>query len=282
MNNKKEFRADLHCHSTCSDGSNSPMELLNIAKQAGLLGLSITDHDTIEAYTDELFSKSLEFDIRLLPGIELSTAWNETPVHILGYGFNLKASSIVSFIEENQMRRNRRNSLILEKLSQKKIDVTEEDLKTIVNPSGIKKSIGRPHIAEIMVRKGYVGSMQEAFDKYLKEGACCYVPGFRFTPNDAIASIQSAGGKAVLAHPHFIRKGKLLKFLLSLPFDGIECYYGTLHKSQEIPWVKIAREKGWIATGGSDYHGAFKPNIPLGCSYVDEPIFEKLVGQSNE
>lgn len=274
-----EFRADLHCHTLCSDGSDTPLELLKKAKETGLSGLSITDHDSIEAYTPELFSAAEALGIRLLPGIELSSEHQNDTVHILGYGFDLHSSSLLSFIQEMQERRANRNRAILEKLRQKKILIEEEELQELAKNSGGKKSIGRPHIASLMIKKGYVGSMQEAFERYLKEGTCCYVPGFKFTPQDAVSAIQKGKGKAVLAHPHFIKKGKLLKSLLSLPLDGIECYYGTLHKRQEAPWVKIAKDKGWIATGGSDYHGIFKPHISLGCSWVNEPTFQQLLIQ---
>src|SRR5690606_9035228 len=116
-----------------------------------------------------------------------------------------------------------------------------------------KRTIGRPHIAQLMLIKGYVSSHQEAFEFYLKEGATCYTPGVKSTPEEVIQEIHSANGKAVLAHPHFLKGKTFLRQLLHLPFDGIECYYAKLPKGYELPWVKIAKERGWIATGGSDY-----------------------------
>jgi predicted metal-dependent phosphoesterase TrpH len=175
-----------------------------------------------------------------------------------------------------QKRRGERNRALLAKLKQRKMLIEEEELLAFARKLEKKKTVGRPHIAALMVQKGYVGSMQEAFDRYLKEGGLCYVSGFKYTPQDAIDQIRQAGGKAVLAHPHFIKKGALLKKLLSHPFDGIECYYANLPKALEAPWLKIAKEKGWIATGGSDYHGTFKPHISLGCSWVGEETFRKL------
>lgn len=275
MKSSTNFRADLHCHSVCSDGSDTPLELIIKAKETGLSGISITDHDTIEAYTPDLFSSAQSLGIRLLPGIEFSSEWKDSTVHVLGYGFDLKSHPLLAFIEEMQKRRNQRNRSILQKLEAKKIIVTEEELASLVT-SGMKKTIGRPHIAELMVKKGYVKTFRDAFDDYLKEGASCYVGGFKFTPLDIIQVIHEAKGKAVLAHPHFIKNGSYLGSLLTFPFDGIECYYGTLLKHQERPWVKIAKQKKWIATGGSDYHGAFKSHITLGCSWVDEATFQSL------
>ncbi len=273
------FRADLHCHSVCSDGSDTPLQLLELAKKSGLSGLSITDHDTIEAYSPELMESAREIGIRLLPGVELSTEFGKNTIHILGYGFDLQSSHMNYFLEEMQQRRNIRNREILKKLKEKNIIVTEIELAALVT-FGMKKTIGRPHIAQIMLKKGYVKSIQETFLSYLSEDSPCYVPGFKFTPLDAIQVIHDAKGKAILAHPHYIQKG-VLNSLLALPFDGIECYYSNLLEYQERPWVKIAKDKNWIATGGSDYHGQFKPQINLGCSWVDETTFNQL-SQSNK
>lgn len=269
-----EFRADLHCHSTCSDGSDSPLELLKKAKEIGLKGLSITDHDTLEAYTPELFSLAEQLGIFLLPGVEISSEMEGKAIHVLGYGFNLDSPSLHLFLEEMQRRRRERNRAILEKLAKKKMVLTEEELLAFAQRA--KKAIGRPHIAELMVKKGYVATPQEAFDRYLKEGGPCFASGFRFTPREVIDEIHEARGKAVLAHPHFFPKGPFLRRLLDFPFDGLECYYAQLPKELERPWIQIAKEKGWIATGGSDYHGALKPHLPLGCSWVDESTFLAL------
>lgn len=274
-----EFRADLHCHSTFSDGSDTPSQILDKAKEIGLHGLSITDHDTIEAYTPELFSRAEDRGIRLLPGIEISSELNDSVVHILGYGFDLHSDSFRSFLAEMQTRRNERNRALLKKLQERHIQVTEEELFGIARKAEKKKTIGRPHIAELLVQKGVVSTHQEAFDRYLKEGAMCYVPGFKFTPGDAVDAIQKAKGKAVLAHPHFLKKGRFLRALLSLPFDGIECYYAHLPKELEAPWLKLAKERGWIATGGSDYHGSFKPKISLGSSWVNLATFDRLISR---
>lgn len=266
-----EFRADLHCHTTCSDGSDAPLELLQKAKQAGLSGLSITDHDTIDAYTPEVFAMAESLGIRLLSGVELSSEYEHNTVHVLGYGFDLQSTALIDFLQEMQKRRGERNCLILQRLNDFKMFVTEDELA-----NEALGTAGRPHIAALLVKKGYVKSVAEAFAFYLKEGACCYVPGFKFTPLDAIEVIHKAKGKAVLAHPHFIKKGTFLNALLDLPFDGIECYYGTLLEHQERPWIKKATQKGWIKTGGSDYHGTIRPHISLGCSWVDEATFQSF------
>lgn len=271
-----EFRADLHCHTNCSDGCDDPAVLLHLAKQANLQGLSITDHDTIDAYTPELFAEAEKLNLRLLPGIELSSELDNVSVHILGYGYDLRSESLIRFLEDLQRRRNERNRIILEKLSKRKLPITEQELFDFAYQARGKRTIGRPHIAQLMVNKGYVSSIQEAFQLYLKEGGFCYAPGIHITPEMAIEEIHKAKGKAILAHPHFLRRGSFLRKILAFPFDGIECYYANLAKELEAPWLQIAKEKKWIATGGSDYHGHLKPFIPLGASWVNEQTFHAL------
>ena len=273
----EEFRADIHCHTNCSDGSDDPIALLHLAKEVGLQGLSITDHDTLSAYTPKLFETAKELGIEILPGIEISSEWERASVHILGYGFDLEDIAFRTFLEEMQLRRGERNRGILEKLAKFKMPISEKELQALADQLPYQKTIGRPHIAQLMVQKKYVSTTQEAFEKYLKEGACCYSPGIKYTPRDVIEKIHLAKGKAVLAHPHFIKRGHFLKSLLSLPLDGIECYYAKLPKAQEIPWLQMAKDRNWIATGGSDYHGALKPHITLGCSWVNRTIFDKLL-----
>jgi len=137
--------------------------------------------------------------------------------------------------------------------------------------------VGRPHIAFFLEKKGVVSSFQEAFEKYLREGASCYVLGDKFTSEEVIGYIHAAGGKAVLAHPHFLKKMKLKSALLSLPFDGIECYYAYFPLHVEKTWLALAEKKKWITTGGSDYHGSVKPQNLLGGSWVGWESFQKLL-----
>ncbi len=274
----KEFRADIHCHTNCSDGSDTPLELLQYAAQADLQGLSITDHDTTDAYTPEFFCKAQEYGIAILPGVEISSELHGVSVHILGYGYDLDDPGLKNFLQQIQYKRAERNRAILKLLQAQNICITEEELQSFAQ----HRTIGRPHIAQLMMDKGYVLNIREAFEKYLKEGSCCYVSGIRFHPEEVIGEIKKAGGKAVLAHPCFIKKGAFLRELLDLPFDGIECHYARLDKALEKPWLKIAKKRNWIATGGSDYHGSFKPHIPLGCSWVSEHIFNELQSRAKK
>lgn len=270
-----EFRADLHCHSLCSDGTDTPEELLEKAHLAGLQGLSITDHDTLAAYTPALYEKSRQLKIALLEGAEVSSEWGPFSVHILAYGKKLLSASFLEFLSEMQERRKERNSAILEKLKELGMVIAPEELASIET-----RSPGRPHIAALLVEKGHVSSVQEAFDLYLKEGAPCYPFGCKYTPEEVIDAIHSSGGKAVLAHPHFLGKtpqtAACKNALLGLPFDGMECYYAAFSEASSAPWLSLAKEKGWIVTGGSDYHGTIKPHLSLGSSWTGKEAFDRL------
>jgi len=265
------YRADLHCHSTCSDGTLSPSELLHLAKEKSLSGIAITDHDTLDAYTDELFTEAKSLGVHLFVGVEFSTRHKGYPVHLLGYGVQ-KTEEILAFCALHQKRRFMRNRAILENLKRLSIVIEEEELG---DPSA--RTVGRPHIAQILLERGVVSSIQEAFDRFMGEGKPCFEPGESFTPEETIKMIHKAHGKAFIAHPHLVKKSSALKELLEMPFDGIECYYGR-YSPQEKKWLGIAKEKGWLISGGSDFHGSVKPHIELGCSWVDEENAIKLFG----
>ena len=265
------FRADLHCHTTCSDGTVSPREIIKLAKQVGMSGLSITDHDTIEAYQSAVSCAKTE-GLELIPGVEFSTTHRGVSIHILGYAFSLKSDAIHSLCKKHRERRIKRYLAILEKLEQNDMPISEGELLS-AHPEG---SIGRPHIALAMMQKGYVSSVDQAFKKYLGEGKLCYTKGHAFPVEETIDVIHKGGGLAVIAHPHLIRNASITQDLLNMPFDGIEGYYARFPPSEELKWIEIGKEKGWFITGGSDFHGEVKPHLPLGCSWVGPETFQLL------
>lgn len=268
------FRADLHIHSTCSDGTMTPEDILLEAKKVSLQGISITDHDSYSCYTEEFFHLAKKLNILILPGVEISSVEKEEKVHILAYGFDLKSITFSKFLEEICLRRKERNIEILEKLFQRNIKISIEQL---YGNSSSSVAIGRPHIAKILVDKGYVSSFKKAFDLYLKDHGSCYVTGRYFSPKEVLEQIHMAKGKAVLAHPHVIDKSNVIKNLLDLPFDGIEAYYAKMLPVREKKWIDIAKKKGCLITGGSDFHGKIKPHIPLGCSWATKEVFDQLL-----
>lgn len=270
------FRADLHCHTTCSDGSKSPQEIIELAALT-LQGLSITDHDSIKAY-DSVLPLAKSAGLLLISGIEFSSMHLGTSIHVLGYAFDLQSEFIHNLCQRHVQRRKERNLGILELLTKKNVPISEDDL-IAANPLLKDKeqhTIGRPHIAKAMMMKGYVETIQEAFQRYLAENACCYVSGTPISTQETIDTIHEANGFAVIAHPHLIGNARAVKQLLEMNFDGIESYYAKLSFNQERKWIDIACKKGWLITGGSDFHGDFKPQIPLGCSWTTEETFRKL------
>ncbi len=266
-----EFRADLHCHSTYSDGSLSPLELIQLAIKKGLQGLSITDHDTIGAYPEAIVYGQ-QHHVTVIPGIEFSASHNGKPVHILGYAFDLNSPSIRALCNNHKTRRQQRNQAMMDRLAALEMPIDNADLPTTITGG----TIGRPHIASAMMKRGYVTSVQEAFKKYLREGGAAYVPGSRITIEETIQAIHDAKGLAVIAHPHLVADEQTITYLFNMPFDGIEAYYCLFPLDRCQRWLKAAQKRDWFITGGSDFHGDVKPNIPLGASWTPEATFQRL------
>ncbi len=271
------FKADMHCHSTCSDGSFTPAELIAHAKEKGLSAIAITDHDTISAYHLSNYRIAEELGIILCPGVEFSCSYRSRSIHILGYGFERSNSALAEFCNQHAQRRKVRNLRILQKLRLQGMYISEEELNSFNIPV-----VGRPHIAQLMVEKNYVKTIREAFHKFIGENKPCFDPGPVFSVPQTIEVIQQAKGKAFIAHPHLIPYKNVIKYLLSLPFDGIECYYAKIAPQQEKKWLDIAQKKEWLISGGSDFHGSFKPDLQLGCSWINEENFQKIYNQRYE
>lgn len=266
------FRADLHCHSTFSDGSQTPEEIIRQAKESGLSGLSITDHDTIDAYKTA-FLLAAKYNLDLIPGVEFSAVHRSHSVHILGYSFSLKNLLIQQLCQKHFQRRIHRYKAILELLARENMPISEKEL---IEQYPSHTNIGRPHIALVMMKHGYVKSIEEAFFRFLGEGKSCYVRGESFSVEETIRVIHEGGGLAIIAHPHLMKRSDILKDLLEMNFDGIEGYYANFGLEVNKRWIEIGKKKNWIITGGSDSHGNIKPQISLGCSWVDEATFDIL------
>lgn len=264
------FRADLHCHTVFSDGAMTPEGLLQHAKEVGLSGISITDHDTIEAYS-QAPDIAKRLGILLGNGVEFSSVFQKMSVHVLAYDFDLESPAISKLCARHQQRRTDRNKSILENLIRLGMPILEEELLSIG-----ERSVGRPHIAYLMVKKGYVSSIKEAFNHYIGDGKPCYAPGVGITVEETLEIIHQAKGKAFIAHPHLLERARKIKELLKMPFDGIECHYAKFPPEQERRWIQIAKERGWLISGGSDFHGSVKDYIQLGSSWVDEETFYKI------
>lgn len=268
----KDFRADLHSHTIYSDGSFTPHALIDHAIEGGLSALVITDHDTVDAYP-EAIPYAKEKGLILGTGVEFSSVYKKRNVHILGYDIDVAHPFLLEFCALQQKRRKYRNSQILQKLKRFRFEISEEELE---EQESFHRTIGRPHIAKIMVEKGYVKSIREAFSHFIGDGKCCYEQGDTASVDEVVDVIKQVKGKVFLAHPHLFQEGSFVKEILSHSFDGIECYYARCPKEKERRWLKIAKEKSLLISGGSDFHGAMKPHIPLGCSWVSQEEFLKI------
>ncbi len=272
------FRADLHCHSIYSDGTDTPLELIQKAVAIGLQGLSITDHDTLSAYPEALEAAKAE-GLFLLPGIEFSSMEEKDSVHILAYSFSSTHALLTQFCSAHHQRRKERNLAILDLLAAKGMPISEKEMVHSIpcDPKQIlTRTIGRPHIAMAMIKKGYVASVTEAFHSFIGDNKPCFVPGKYFSVDETIETIHRVNGFAILAHPHLLSSASLMRRLMEKPFDGLEGYYAKMPKTKEQRWIDQGRKKNWIITGGSDYHGSVKPHIPLGVSWVDATTFQIL------
>ena len=269
------FRGDLHCHSNCSDGAFSPEELIDSAIEIGLSALSITDHDTIDAY-EVAACYAKKKGLILGTGVELSCEYKKKSAHVLAYDFSLKDPGLLAYCDRLQKKRERRNKDILDRLRRLRIIIEEEELIADYPDA----SIGRPHIAALMVKKGYVRSLQEAFRLYIGDQRCCFVAGEPFPVAEALSVIHKASGKAFLAHPHLYSDRSIVEDILSLGFDGLECYYGRSPLYKGGVWLKVAEKKGLLVSGGSDFHSLANERASLGSSYVGKDLFSEIFNQN--
>lgn len=275
MEKTLSFRADLHCHSIHSDGSLSPGELFQAARAARLQGLSITDHDTTAAYNLCSFQEAEKWGITLLPGVEISTLHRGKRLHLLGYSFSLaEGTALQGLLQEQRKKRRVRIYAMLQRLSDLGIALTCEELEK--ERGGEGSFLGRPDLAQLLWKKRWVSSPAEAYHRYIGDGAPCYVEGDYCTTQEAIALLHEAGGVAVIAHPHLIRKREEIIALESLPIDGLEVYYSRMSSQMCAQWKKLAYRKGWLQTGGSDFHGVSKPKTSLGSSWIHWQTFSHL------
>jgi hypothetical protein len=267
-NNQAEI--DLHIHSNASDGTLSPEEIIKKALEIGLKAFSITDHDTVEGARKVL--KALPQDpIRFLPGVEISAAFPRNSgyqgsCHILGYGIQLDDLRLTAALSLLQNARKNRNPGIIKKLNALNIPVTLDDI-----PGGSTENrIGRPHIAQAMVKGGYASSVSEAFDKYLGFGKPAYVEKVKIECTEAIDIIANAGGLPVLAHPCLLKPARgavfehLIRFLKSKGLAGLEVYYSDHTPEDEDYFNHTAEKFGLVKTGGTDFHGEIRPDIQMG------------------
>ena len=268
---------DLHLHSTYSDGTMTPAELVDCAAKSGLVAISVTDHDTV-AGTGETIAAGNETGIEVVAGLEISSEYRGLNVHLLGYDFDWRNRHLSAVLERLQKSRADRNKKIIEKLSRLGITIGEDELQRAAG-TGVT---GRPHFAKLLVRQGVVKTIDQAFDNYLKTGRCAYVPRYLLRVDEAIQVIHQAGGVAVLAHPVQLscpvdQLKTILKELKQIGLDGVETYYPTQNGRVGKQLKKIAQQLQLLQTGGSDYHGNVRPNTSMADGTRRFTVPEKLL-----
>ena len=269
---------DLHAHTTASDGSLSPRALVQRAAALDVRTLAVTDHDTV-AGLPEAFAAGREFGVEIIAGVEFSAEYTPGTMHLLGYGFAPDAPGLLDVLAAGRRRRDERNPQVAAKLRALGFDLSLEEVEAVA-AGGV---VGRPHFAQVMMQKGYVASIDEAFTRFLNAGAPAHVKSERIAPAKAIAAVQQAGGVTILAHPYQLRASDeaaleaIVRSLRDAGLAGIEVYYSRHRPEQTRLYADLARRYDLLMTGGSDFHGTPKPDIELGRGCGDLHVPEEVL-----
>lgn len=270
--NQLIMSADLHIHTSFSDGTHTPEEIVEQAQKAGLKTIAITDHDVIDGIALAI-KKGEEAGVEVIPGIEFTTEAFDTEIHILGYFIDYRSPKLIEAITKIQKGRIDRIYKICEKL--KGLGVNLEP-KKILKLAG-NKAPGRPHVARALVAQGYVKNFREAFGKYIDFHGPAYVSHYKLSPEEAVKLVTAARGVAVYAHPAVSNCDKIIPDLMVVGLAGIEVYYTGHNQSQTQHYLNLARKNGLLVTGGSDYHG-FRSGreVELGELAIPDELVDKL------
>lgn len=270
---KPQSSVDLHTHSTASDGTISPAELVALASRRGLRYLALTDHDTT-AGVDAAVAAGHRFGVTVIPGVELGTDVPAGELHMLGYFIDHHDPKLQPTLKQFRDERQHRARRMVEQLTRIGIPVSLDEVRREAGQG----AIGRAHIARVLVRHGYASSVDDAFDRYLARGRPGYVPRPRLTPVAAVALVRQAGGAAVLAHPYTVADLESeLVALSAAGLAGLEVYYASYTPRQREALLELARRFSLIPTGGSDFHGpGEREGRELGSAMVPEETVDLL------
>lgn len=264
---------DLHVHTSMSDGTTSPREVVRLAASIGLRAIAVTDHDTVDAVASAQ-EEGRSQGVEVVAGVEISSQWQTGILHILGYFVNPGDRKLLDALEQLRIGRVERVPKIVSKLRDQDVIIRVED----VHREAAGGVPGRPHVANVMLQQGVVKSLQEAFDRYLKKGAPAYVEKVKLPPDEAVAVIVEAGGVAVIAHPYSLKLNdpdsleQVVKKLAAMGIQGIEAFYPRHTREQTKMYLDMATRLNLVATGGTDFHGGNKPTIKLGIIPGQAPL----------
>jgi predicted metal-dependent phosphoesterase TrpH len=258
---------DFHSHTSASDGTLPPAELLALMRKRNVSIFSITDHDTLRAYDDA--SVTAYAGATIVPGIEINTTWEGNDVHILGYGFALGPSRLADTIERNRAHRRERMTQMIRQLNAAGYPIT---LEAVLEEAAGASALGRPHVAKALIRAGMIPDIDTAFRKLLASGGPGYVPSHHITPREAIALIAESGGVPVLAHPGRLKDEALIDGLAESGLVGIEVFYPTHAPGQVAVFRAKAARYGLVMTAGSDFHDPRYNTRGVGMDVEDDDL----------
>jgi predicted metal-dependent phosphoesterase TrpH len=272
---------DLHMHSTFSDGTLTPTELVKRAKENGVEVMAITDHDNVDGLLEGR-KEANKVGITFINGIEVSANFKDKDIHILGYFLDLEDIEFLNWLEELQKKRYNRILKMLEKLNRLGIDISVEELKK----EALGNVIGRPHIAKLIIKKGFATTMDEVFERYLGDGKPAYIPKIGVDMVEVVKILKKNGGIVSLAHPHLISHPddtvvNIIDLLVENGLDGLELYYPNIDIRKKNKFLKIAKKRGLLLTGGSDFHGLNRVGIDIGVEEIPMYVYEKLSDRKN-
>lgn len=271
-------KADLHIHTTCSDGRISPEDAVIVASERKLAALSITDHDTFEAYHLAL-PKAKELDIELIPGVEVTSSYNNREAHLLAYYFDVESDQFNRLLLKQKVSRRERIKGIIGTLSESGIDVQYEEVRAEANGA----NIGRPHLANVLVKKGYVGNFMEAFTRYLSTERLGEIDQDYPDYKDVIRTVKEAGGACILAHPGKLYSQEELQQFIEAGIDGFECIHPSHNFTLQKMLTELVEKNALLLTGGSDYHGGVeRAHIHFGVVSVASKHVEKMKRMTNQ
>jgi hypothetical protein len=269
---------DLHAHTRFSDGSLTPTELVELAVHEGLRAIAITDHDTVDGLAEALAAGE-RLGVRVVPGVEVNIEHDQVTMDVLGYFLGgCPNDQLRERLAELRRYRDERNARIVARLDELGLPLDPEDLAALAENG----AVGRPHIGEAMRRRGYVGSISEAFERYLRRGAPAWVDRRRLSLGSALRLLRGSGGLPVLAHPGILRTDeggleRIVRDAARLGLAGIECYYPLHDGEATARFLALAARYGLAPTGGSDYHGSVKPKARLGAGFAGARFPDELL-----
>ena len=278
-----DLMIDLHMHSTCSDGTLTPEELVAAAMDMGLEAAALTDHDTVSG-VERFLSAASGTPLHAVPGVELASMLFNKDIHIVGLFIDPKCPSLLSALEQMRLGREERNVEMVEKIRSKGYEITMDEV--LAEAGG--ESVGRPHMASVLLKKGYFQDMQSVFGRLIGRNGSCYVLRKYYPVDACIRLIHEAGGLAIWAHPLHAAHGaraalrKIGSRLISYGLDGLECYYSMFAEQQQTDALEFARARSLLVSGGSDFHGASHPQVKMGSGIdgnlaIPFEIYERLL-----